>query len=148
MAQNVRVCDGCKVLLFCLDKQLRNVMEKVMNSETCHCKCLFALQKSGVKIQPPALTVASILNHIECVKTLIDAGADVNVTTTQKYDGSECTGAGNGMGSIDESYAVNKTALIWAADMGNSDCVNELVTAGADVNKMDVAKCTALTYAA
>ena len=52
------------------------------------------------------------------------------------------------MGSIDEIYAVNKTALIWAADMGNSKCVNELVTAGADVNKMDDAKCTALTYAA
>ena len=162
MAQKVVICDGCRSCTAEPD-ELWKLIEKAMNSETCHCKCLFALQKSGVKVQPHALTVASILNHIECVKTLIDAGADVNVTTTQKYvynrstfrwepvadyDGSECTVVVNGMGSIVEIHAVNKTALMWAADMGNLECVNELVTAGADVNKMDDAKCTALTYAA
>ena len=162
MAQKVEICDGCRSCSEEPDK-LWDLVEKAMNSETCHCKCLFALQNSGTKIQPPALTVASILNHTECVKTLIDAGADVNVTTKQKYvynrktfrwepvaeyDGSECTVVVNGMGSIDEIYAVNKTALIWASDLGNSKCVNELVSAGADVNKIDDTKCTALIYAA
>ena len=162
MAQKAETCEGCRSCSEEPDK-LWDLVEKAMNSETCHCKCLFALQKSGTKIQPPALTVASILNHIECVKTLIDAGADVNVMTKQKYvynrntfrwepvaeyDGSECTVVVNGIGSIDEIHAVNKTALMWAADMGNFECVNKLVTEGADVNKMDDAKCTALTYAA
>ena len=162
MAQKVEVCDGCGSCSGEPD-ELWDLVEKAINSENCHCKCLFALQKSGTKIQPPALTVASIRNHTECVKTLIDAGADVNVTTAQKYvydsntrrwdpvvdyDGSEYTVAVTGKGSINELYAVNKTALIWASDIGNSECVNALVNAGADVNKMDDAKCTALTYAA
>ena len=161
MAQKFGICDGCRS---CTEEpdELWDLVEKAMNSETCHCKCLFALQNSGTKIQPPALTVACILNHIECVRALIDAGADVHVTTKQKYvynrktfrwepvaeyDGSECTVVVNGIGSIDEIYAVNKTALMWAADMGICECVNKLVSAGADVNKMDNAKCTALTYA-
>ena len=74
--------------------------------------------------------------------------AEVNGSPVAEYDGSECTMAVNGKGSINEIYAVNKTPLIWAADMGNSDCVNKLVAAGADVNKMDDTNGTALSYAA
>ena len=84
MAQKVEICDSCRSCKEGHDESW-DLVEKAMNLETCHCKCLFTLQKSGVKIQPPALIVASILNHTECVKTMIDAGADVNVTTAQKY---------------------------------------------------------------
>ena len=71
MAQKVEICDGCRS---CTEErdELWDLMEKAMNSETCHCECLFALQKSGTKIQPPALTVASILNHIECAGFPLD----------------------------------------------------------------------------
>ena len=129
MAQNVRVCDGCKIPLFRFDRQVRHVMEKAMNSETCHCKCLFALQKLGINVQPPALTVAAILNHTDCVETLIEAGADVNA-----------------MAAPDRVYS--RTALSLAAPMGHPECVNALIAAGADVNKKEHEQLTSLIYAA
>ena len=128
MAENVEICDGCKISSFRTD-QLWAVIKKAMNSGSCHCKCLFSLEESGINVQPPAPTVASILNHVECVKTLTEAGADVNVTTEGKY-------------------ISQRTVLSLAAQMGNHECVNALIAAGADVNKMDEKKFTALTYAA
>ena len=126
MAENVEICDGCKITSLRIDDQLWDVMEKAMNSGSCHCKCLFGHEKSGINVQPPSLTVASILNHIECVKILIEAGADVNVTTKQKY-------------------VSQRTVLSLAAQMGHLECVNALIAAGADVNKMNEKKFTALT---
>ena len=130
MAQNVRVCDDCKISRkINIDQQLWDVMEKAMNSESCHCKCLFALQKSGINVQPPALTVAAILNHTGCVKTLIEAGADVNA-----------------MAAPDRAFG--RTALSLAAQMGHPECVNALIGAGADVNKKERKQLTPLIYAA
>ena len=130
MSQNIAICDGCKISSTNFDEYLRGVLEKAINSRSCHCKCLFGLEKSGVNVQPPALTVASILNHAECVKTLIEPGADVNVTTAKN------------------KFLSQRPALSLAALMGNSQCVNALIASGADVNKMDEKKCTALTFAA
>ena len=130
MAQNIQVCDDCKITSFRVDDQLWDVIENAINSETCHCKCLFAHQKSGINVQPPALTVAAILNHTECVKTLIEAGADVNVTTAQ------------------ENFVSQRTALSLAAQMGHTESVNVLIAAGADVNKMEDKQFTPLTFAA
>ena len=186
MSQNLEICDGCKVSSTNLDVYLRSVLEKAINSGSCHCKqwriqdfpeegtltpkggaptyylanffrklheneeilghgggarpsrpprsatgkCLFGHEKSGINVQPPALIVASILNHTECVKTLIEAGADVNVTTANKQ------------------FLSQRTALSLAALMGHSEFVNTLIAAGADVNKMDEKNFTALTFAA
>ena len=100
-----------------------------MDSRSCHCKCIFNLQEIGVKAQPPALAIASILNHAECVKTLVEAGADVNDIP-------------------DYTFVCHRTALSLAAQMGHSDSVRALIAAGADVNQMDARLCTALCYAA
>ena len=130
MAQNFQVCDDCKVNSFRVDDQLWDVIENAMNSGTCHCKCLFAHEKSGINVQPPALTVAAILNHTECVKILIEGGADVNVTTGRR------------------GFVSQRTALSLAAQMGHPECVNALIAAGADVNKVEDKQFTPLTYAA
>ena len=48
------------------------------------------------------------------VRTLIEAGADVNARTNE--------------------YHINETPLYWAAEKGKADVVRILIEAGADVN--------------
>ena len=57
---------------------------------------------------------AAIQGHIECLKELIAAGADIN---KEDKDG--------------------RTALWTAANQGHIECLKELIAAGADINKED-----------
>ena len=131
MSKNSGICGRCRPHSFeLLDvDELWVLVESVMESRSCHCMCIFSLQELGVKVQPPALAVASILNHAECVKSLVEAGADVN-------DIPEFT------------FVCHRTALSLAAQMGHSESVSALIAAGADVNQMDVRLWIALCYAA
>ena len=60
--------------------------------------------------------------HIECLKELIAAGADIN---KEDKDGD--------------------TALYSAANQGHIECLKELIAAGADINKEDKDGVTALS---
>ena len=67
--------------------------------------------------------LAAYGGHVECLKELIAAGADINKETK------------NG-----------RTALMYAADEGNIECVKELIAAGADIKKEDADGETALNF--
>ena len=64
-------------------------------------------------MQQLPLSIASGLNHVECVKAILAAGADVNERSEE---------------------ATRGTALMEAASRGHTECVEILVEAGADVN--------------
>ena len=72
-----------------------------------------------------ALYMAARRGHINCVKSLIEAGADVN--------------------SINKHH---NTPIMGAAEHGFNGCVEELINAGADVNSVDLDGDTALMCAA
>ena len=71
-----------------------------------------------------ALMYSAERDSVQCVKILLDAGADVNAE--DKY---------------------GQTALTYAVRPYSHDCVNTLLAAGADVNKKNKIGCTALWYA-
>ena len=69
-----------------------------------------------------ALILAVVKDHVECVKALIAAGADINANDD------------NG-----------ENALLWASAWNDWDCLNALIAAGADVNAKDNGGSTALS---
>ena len=70
------------------------------------------------------LNVVKCNLNVECVKMLLDQGADVNTCDSR-----------------------SKTALMYAAWAGNGECVDVLLEAGADVNMSDTTGITALMEA-
>ena len=94
------------------------------------------------------LFTAVTYNHFNCVKRLIDEGADVN--SVNKYGvtpvmfaaerGCVCClniliAAGADIDKVERPFPlVGKPALISAAKTGNWECVEALINAGADVN--------------
>ena len=96
-----------------------------------------------------ALSLACMTNNIPSIKTLLDAGADVNLRLTQRsvFDGTEQMEAtavlfARSAEAVELLFAAgadvnatNKsglTPLIFAAGMGNSEVVAALLDAGAD----------------
>src|SRR5262245_39927657 len=75
-------------------------------------------------IEEDTLRVAARNGHTKTVKSLINAGSDVN---GRDRDG--------------------KTALMWAANYGHADTVRALIDSGADVNAQSFYKWTALMLA-
>ena len=71
-----------------------------------------------------ALMKASANGYHECVKLLLETGADVNDTSTQ-----------------------SQTSLMYSAMFGHVACLNLLIGAGADVNTKDIAGSKALFMA-
>ena len=96
---------------------------------TCN-RCVFPLnQEDCVEVcyeyGVTSLMFAAFKGYEQCVKDLIEAGADVNQTDKDNY-----------------------TAIMWAVRNGQLNCVNALVKPGADVNKSGHKGNTALHSAA
>ena len=72
-----------------------------------------------------ALVYSAKKGHIDCLRVLLDAGADVNA---KNEDGN--------------------TSLIYSAKKGHTDCLSALLDAGADVNAKDKNGVTSLMYSA
>ena len=105
-----------------------------------------------------ALSKAAANGHVECIRELITAKAEVN---SQNYDGDtalmkaamyghlECirllliAGA-----QVNQDNEVGRTALLRAANEGHLECVRELIAAGAQVNLADPDGTTPLMEAA
>ena len=87
-------------------------------------------------------------DHFNCVKRLIDEGADVNIVNKYGFTpvmfaaerGYVCClniliAAGADIDKVERNFPfVGKPALIRAAKTGNWECVSTLINAGADVN--------------
>ena len=78
------------------------------------------MNKENTKTETP-LMLAAVGGHPGCVSLLIEAGADVNQTSS-----------------------LEETCLMFAAKHGNDKCVKLLIEAGADVNKTDSSHNTSL----
>ena len=106
------ICDECrKVLPNIEDNAALDAME-TRALESCHCICLHVLQKAGAQIWVwTPLRLAAHLNHVDCMKSLIEAGADVNY--------------------YNEGFI--PTAVQEAVENGHDECVQILIKAGADV---------------
>ena len=77
------------------------------------------------KSENDSLLKAAERGHVECVKAVLTAGADVN-----------------------SEHSNGKTPIIFAAEKGRVECVKAIVKAGADVNSQNNFGDTALTSAA
>lgn len=93
------------------------------------------------------LHLAAFMGHVQCLKLLVRAGADVNCGMTKKviggvalYPVQRCSVVTFGDG--------NGTALHLAAGWGNLECLKELISSGASVNARDYHGYTALHGAA
>ena len=107
------------------------------------------------------LNIASGLNHVECVKAILAAGADVNDRIEEATRGTalmEAASQGNtecveilveAGADVNLTNGVGKTALmILLSGKGSSECVNYLLKAAADVNITTDYDCTAIKCAA
>ena len=81
------------------------------------------------------LHFAANLGNEECLKLLVEAGADVNFLSR------------NGYNERTSVFILGRTPLMCAIEGGHAQCVNKLIKAGVDVNAKDNAGYTALMIA-
>src|SRR6185369_10816781 len=96
--------------------------------------------------------LAAMEGHVEAVRELIDARADIAAKdeTDKKEDGG-FNFIYNEMGDdgvIEAGYSMHRTALAWAAMAGHGEVVKLLLDRGADANVLDRVKSTPLLLAA
>ena len=73
------ICDECKKVLPNIEDNAALDAMAARAQELGHCICLHVLQKAGAQIYVwKPLRLAAHLNHVECMKSLIEAGADVS----------------------------------------------------------------------
>ena len=106
-----------------------------------------------------ALMYAAKGGHKDCVATLLQWGAAVNVWDDKheatalmyvaKNTTAECTDLLIEAGAdVNQQDKQGRTPLMYAATAGNFECVDSLLLKGIDVNKMDNNKMMAIDYAA
>jgi len=94
-----------------------------------------------------SLIAAATLGHLDCIKTLVDAGGNINAKDASgktplhwvvRYGNDACVrvlvDAGAHINTTDNN---GETPLHWAAWCGKDVCVRILVDAGADINTAD-----------
>ncbi|MBR5895721.1 MAG: ankyrin repeat domain-containing protein [Akkermansia sp.] len=90
------------------------------------------------------LTLAAQKGHLECVKLLIEYGADIQeediemdtpITLAASNGHTECVRYLLEKGADVDSYSVNGTPLIQAARCGSAECMQLLLNNGANVHK-------------
>ena len=105
------IYDECKKVFPNIDDNAALYAMEARALQSCHCFCLHVLQKAGAKVgEWTPLRLAAHLNHVECMKNLIEAGADVNY-----------------------SEGLKSTAVQEAAEKGHEECVQIFVKSGVDV---------------
>ena len=87
------------------------------------------LIKAGAEVDPWLLTEAAIRGHDKCIKPLLKAGVNINMT-----------------GSFTDAW--EKTALMYASERSKEACMVSLIEMGADVNFKNSSGKTAVYYAA
>lgn len=104
------------------------------------------------------LTNASRYGHIKYLKALVDAGADINqhdfggwnallVASIFNYPNFVIELLGYPGVVVDCTNKRGRTSLMFCVENNMIECVKILIDKGADVNKIDMDKCTALMYA-
>lgn len=103
-----------------------------------------------------ALMHAATNGHRECVRALIEAGAQIDVGNYAQETALMLAAENGHVGCVEELLLAHAnvnlknnfkmTALILAAQRGHQLCLSKLIAAGADVNHQDYAGFTALMY--
>ena len=81
------ICEGCKKVFPELpDWAALDELPKKYR-RPCHCFCLFVLHKAGAPRRGwwTCLRMAAHLNHVECMKSLLEAGADAIYSNKSMY---------------------------------------------------------------
>ena len=73
------ICDECRKILPTIENIAALDAMKARTLQSCHCICLHVLQIARAAIGDwTPLRLAAHLNHVDCMKSLIELGADVN----------------------------------------------------------------------
>ena len=126
--------------------------------DTCELCDNCSSDSTGVDRNVPGILLAATNGHEECLKALIDKGADVN-RSSKNYETALLRAAVHDHNAclymlIQAGADVNvkgnygRTALIAAVEKGNYDCSKTLIEAGANVNAAYLNRKTALIQAA
>ena len=140
MSHSCKKCEGVQLFIRDVSESLKSMGHDVGD---CLCLKLDSLTRVG-RQNPPwtPLSLAAHLNHVQCLKILIESGADVNtgaLSWAVRHDkvavADMLIKAGANVNLHD---VMGVTSLMNAASKGNHDCIKLLVESGADVNKMTI----------
>ena len=113
-------------------------------------ECVILLLEAGAEMNATckddctSLIYSSMFGHEACLDALIAAGANVNATCKERHTAMIHWVSGHGR---EHEQSTGCTALTIASNNGHDKCVNKLIEAGADVNRMDDEGFTALIAA-
>ncbi len=102
------------------------------------------------------LALAAQYGHADCIRTLLEFGADVNaldiecdtaLTIAAAHGHSDCVALLLAAGAEVNHACVNGTPLLQAAWSGDAECVRLLLAAGADINARSCCDSSALAAA-
>ena len=137
------ICDGCKKVFPELPHWTALDELPKRSRRPCHCFCLFVLHKAGApRLWWTCLRMAAHLNHVECMKALLEAGADAIYSNASLSTAvQEAAARGHGgctrlLVDIAEADVIN-LVLSDAVWNNHKTVVEVLVNSGANVNTPD-----------
>ena len=127
------ICDECRKVLPKIEDTAAMDAMKARALKSCHCMCLHVLQTAGAAVRGwTPLRLAAHLNHVECMKSLIEAGADVKSDVLSRALLNNHKTIAELL--IKSGADVTDGSLGTAVEQGHKECVDLLLSSRANVN--------------